>query len=218
MSIVTASTRLICAETGEYPVFLGQMGVRLVGSFGPQTDSEVLEHFGYFVVQDTPVPVGDVVKEEAPVLVDNVWERRYSSRDYDTPEEDAQLQSAKAQLHAEIEQFRVASFEKGFPCLFNNDADLYHVQIRTKDLTNITALRVLARESVQDQVPLTVKYRVYENVNIPMDATAVIRMSNLANYHVQTGLQVIWDLKDTTDAATSIDGLPSIPAELFELK
>lgn len=215
---VTANTRLICAETQEYPVFLGQMGARMVGSFGPEVDSSVLEHFGYFVVNDTPVPQGDVVSEVTPVLVDGNWERRYKVREFDSAEDAAQLDSAKAQRQADIEQFRVAAFEKGFPLLFNSDADLYHVQVRTKDLTNITALRVLARESVQDQTPFAIKFRVYENVNIPMDAAEVVRMSNYANMHVQEGLQVIWDLKDAVDAATSIEELPEIPAELFELK
>jgi len=218
MTTVNLNTRLICAETGEYPVFLGQMGARQVGSFGPSVDSEVLEHFGYFVVEDTDIPQGDVVVEIAPVKDGDVWKRAYSVREFANEEEVAQLDSLKAQRAAEIEQFRVESFEKGFPCLFNNDADLYHVQIRTKDLTNITALRVLARESVQDLTPFGVKFRVYENVNIPMDAAEVIRMSNLANIHVQEGLQVIWDLKDAVEAATSKEDLPAIPAELFELK
>ena len=215
---VTANTRLIFADTQEYPVFLSQMGARLVGSFGPETESEVLEEFGYYVVHDTPVPVGDVVHEIAPELVNGVWERRYASREFDPSEDAAQLASAKAQHHASIEQFRIASFEKGFPLLFNNDADLYHVQIRTKDITNLTALRVLARESVQDQTPYAIKFRVYENVNISMNAAEVIRMSNYANLHVQEGLQVIWDLKDATDAATSVAEFPVIPDELFELK
>jgi len=218
MTIVTANTRLICVATGEYPVFLGQMGSRLVGSFGEQTESDLLEEFGYHVVVDTPVPAGDVVIEGAPELVDDEWRRTYIVRAFDEMEVSAQLSSERAQHLSNIEQFRITNFEKGFPCLFNGGTDLYYVQIRNKDLTFITALRVLAKEALEEATPFSVDFRVYEDVGVTLDAEEVVRVSNLANIHVQEGMRKYWDLKDATKAATSKEAFPEIPAEMFELK
>lgn len=218
MTLVTASTRLIEVATGEYPVFLPQMGARQVGSFGPTVDSEVLEEFGYQVVVDTPVPEGDVVVEGQPELVGEEWRRTYIVRQLDQAEASAQLESIRAQHLSAIEQLRISGFEKGFPCLFNDGADLYYVQIRNKDLTFITALRVLAKEAITDGTPFSVDFRVYEDVEVTLDAAEVVRMSNLANLHVQEGMRKYWDLKDTTKSAGSKAEFPEIPAELFELK
>lgn len=215
MSIVTQSTRLICVETREYPIYLREMGPRQVGSFPPTVDSALLEGFGYAVVEDTPKPEADILAEGAPELVDGVWRRTWETRSFTEVELAQQLEADKQAMNESIEAFRVRKFERGFPYQFSNG--VYHVQVRTGDRGNISDLRTIAKEALAGDIPFTVPFRVQENITIPLNAAEMVALADKTFEQVVAGYQLIWNLKDQVYEATSKDLFPEIPAELFSL-
>ena len=218
MTLVTRDTRLIKLDTEEYPLFLDDFRNRTGAVIGTTIDSEALVDFGYAVVLEVPRPdVGDVITEGKPAQVEGQWRRVWVVRDFNAEEEAAELEQAKATMLYNIEQFRIAQFKIGFPHLFNNGNDIYHVQIRDTDRVNIVSLRTLAKEAITDNAPFEVEFRVYENVSVHLDAQEIVDMADAAAAQVQIGYKTVWTLKGQTEAATTVEEIPQLPDTLFTL-
>jgi hypothetical protein len=215
MTTVNRNTRLICTETGEYPIFLADLSARVPGTIFPQVvAADELLMYGYEVVVDVVVPQADVVQEGKPELRDGSWYRVWNARSFTENELSSNLAQAKANLLTNIEAFRVAQFEKGFPYQVNGE--IYHVQIRTTDRQNISSIRVIAKEAIAAGADLPIAYRVYENVTVNLTASEFVAMADTTFYRVTEGYQVAWVLKDQTNNATTIAELPTIPTEMFQ--
>ena len=215
MTTVNHSTPLILSETNEYPVYLSGLGARFNTSFGSSVDAEDLIEFGLEIVHRVATPVADVVTEGAPELKNGEWYQTWVTRAYTDEEKAGQLQVAKNGRLAELEAFRTAQFEKGFPVTFGDD--VFHIQIRTADRGNISDLRTLAKEALEGDTPFEVPFRVYENQTVTLDAQGIMDLANATFTQVTAGYKVIWDLKDTVAAATTVAELPAVPVELFTL-
>ena len=215
MTTVNHSTPLILSETNEYPVYLSGLGARFNTSFGSSVDAEDLIEFGLEIVHRVATPVADVVTEGAPELKNGEYYQTWVTRAYTDDEKTSQLQVAKNTRLAELEAFRVAQFEKGFPVNFGED--VFHVQIRDKDRANIRELRTLAKEALDAETTFETDFRVYENKTVALGAQGILELANATFAQVAAGRKVIWDLKDATVAATTVAELPAVPVELFTL-
>jgi hypothetical protein len=216
MSTITRNTRLIEVETGTYPLYLPSLSERVPNTqFPSKMEAADLLEWGYEEVLESDVPAGDVVTEGAPEQRNGSWYRVWNVRDYTAGELATNLAVKKAALLAEAETLRIARFDTGFPYQFGEN--VYHVQIRVSDRQNITALRVIAKEAVEANQPLTFPFRVYENVNVTLTAAEMVDVANAAFKAVSDGYGVIWTFKDTVTAATSLAELPVAPVELFTL-
>jgi hypothetical protein len=214
MTTVNRTTRLICSDTGEYPLYLSDLSTRVTGTIFPSViDSDDLFDFGYEVVLDVSVPQADIVVEGKPELRDGNWYRTYDARSYSEAEVMANLATAKAGLLAQIESFRIAQFDKGFPYDFSGNT--YHVQIRTTDRQNISSIRVIAKEAIEAGKELPVAFRVYENVTVNLTAEEFVTLADTTFLRVTEGYQVAWVLKDQIAQATTLAELPTIPEEMF---
>jgi hypothetical protein len=214
MTIVNRTTRLICSDTGEYPLYLSDLSTRVTSTIFPSIiESDDLFEFGYEVVLDVPVPTADIVTEGKPELRDGNWYRTYDARSFSEEEVRSNLAVAKADLLAQIEAFRIAQFDKGFPYQFGDNT--YHVQIRTTDRQNISSIRVIAKEAIAAGSELPVAFRVYENVTVNLTAEEFVALADTTFLRVTEGYQVAWVLKDQIAQATNLSELPSIPAEMF---
>ncbi|WDS62241.1 hypothetical protein [Pseudomonas phage D6] len=214
MTLVTKTTRLIESDTGDYPVYLSELSSRVKTTIFPSSiDSDELIAYGYEVVHDVAVPEADVVVEGKPVLTDGEWYRTYVARSFTEDEVASNLAQAKALLEPQIEAFRVAQFEKGFPYQFAEG--LYHVQIRTTDRQNISSIRVIAKEAIAESRDMEIKFRVFENVNVTLTAAEFVALADTTFARVTEGYGTAWVLKDQVKAATTLAELPTIPDELF---
>lgn len=215
MSTVNRLTRLIHVATEEYPIFLSELSTREKGTIFPSTiDSEELSNFGYDVVEDTTIPTADYVVEGKPELKDDYkWYRTWVTRPFTTEEVQAQLTQAKATRNLEIDSFAAQQFRKGFPYTFGEN--VYHVQVRDGDRQNIASIRIIAKEAIAAGKELPVIFRVYENVTVNLTAEEFVELADTTYARVNEGYQVTWGLKDQTRDATDIDGLPTIPTEMF---
>ena len=216
MTIVNQNTRLICVETLEYPVFLGDMGKRQVGSFGPTVAAEVLEELGYAVVNESTVPVAEVITEGTPELIDGQWYRTWSAREHSPEEELTALQSAKTQLLTDILALRNNDFKVGFPHQLPGREDILHVQVSGVDRANILGFRVMAKEAVdRNDEEWMIEFRVYEDIEIPLTAQQMVDLADLAGLRVQQGYKTTWLFKDQVANATTVAELPQLPSTIF---
>lgn len=219
MTLVTRDTRLIFAETGEYPLFLDDFKTRENAVIGTTIDSEALVEFGYFPVEETPRPTeGNVITEAAPVQDEETgtWKRVWDVRQYNEEEYAAFLQQTKDTMQYKIDTFRNEQFAIGFPHLFP-DGEIYHAQVNTVGRGNISDLRTLAKEALADGTPFQVVFRTYENINVTLNAEETVELGNAAAMQVQAGYALSWKLKDDTRDATSLEEIPELPSSLFTL-
>jgi len=221
MSLVTRDTRLIFAETEEYPLFLEDFRARTKAVIGATIDSEALVDFGYFPVDEVLKPTeGDVITEGKPVFDEQTgkWQRTWDVRDHTPEEAAAVLQQAKDTVLYDIAQFRLAQFRIGFPHLFNGGADTYHVQVRDSDRVNILARYTKAKEALEaNDTEKRFEFRVYENVSVFMTAQEMVDMGDASDAQVEAGYRKIWALKIQTENATTLAEIPTLPESLFTL-
>lgn len=212
MTTVTRQTRLIHAETGTYPLFMDNLATYAPNTtFGPTTDAETLIEFGLEIVKEVPAPVNDVVTEGAPEEVNGEWQQTWVSRTFSEVEMAEKLVAAKATLQAQAEGMRVTQFDRGFPHTFGEN--VYHVQIRNADRSNLLGLRTVAKEVVAAGSEMTFEFRVYENVVVEIGATEMVAVADAAFAAATLGYRKTWAVKDGADRATTIEELPSLPDE-----
>lgn len=221
MTMVTSTTRLFNPDKPEeYPVFLPQLKTKIENALIPEKiDSEALVSFNYFPVVVTPRPVGDIIEEGPPVFEEGEWRTTYIVRDHTTEENESILKQAKDTALVNIELLRLAQFKIGFPHLFGENGDLYHVQVRDPDRTNILSYRVLAKEAITEgkEDTFSVEFRVYENVSVQLSAQEMVEMADASVGQVLSGYRVIWALKNQTLAATRVEDIPELPESIFTL-
>lgn len=206
-------TRFIEVTTGNYPITLDQIRDKLKAttSFTATPEVEEMIALGYQPVYDTPIPVNDVVIAGPPQLLEGKWYQSWIERPYSQAELNDQLATRKAELLRAAEDLRISQFECGFAYAFNEGT--YHVQIRNADRSNLTSLRIIAKEVVVAGGAMNFSFRVYENICVVLTAAELIAMTDAAFYAVSIGYQKIWDFKDAVTAATTLAELPTLPAE-----
>lgn len=214
MAKVNQSTRLIESDTGDYPVYLGELSRRVKDTLFPlEIDAETLINFGYEVVNDTPVPEANVVIEGKPVLRDGEWFRTWVARPFSEQELAVNLDAVKTQRYAEFKNFRIEEFNKGFPYQFGDN--LYHVQIRPEDCQNISSIRVVAKEAITAEKELEIGFRVYENVTVKLTAAEFVTLADTTFARVTEGYETIWKYVDEITDAKTIGDVPDVPESLF---
>lgn len=210
MTTVTRQTRLIHAETGVYPLFMDSLAIYAPNTaFGSTTDAETLIEFGLEIVKEVPAPINDVVTEGVPEEVNGEWQQTWVSRTFTEAEMADKLAEAKSVLQAQAESLRVAQFERGFPHTFGEN--VYHVQIRNADRSNLLGLRTVAKEVVAAGGDMTFEFRVYENVVVAINATEMVAVADAAFVAATLGYKKTWDVKDGADRAVALDELPTLP-------
>lgn len=215
MSIIYS--RFIEVATGDYPITLDQIRnkVKQTISFAAEPTVEEMSALGYEVVYDTSIPINDVVTGGPPKQVQGVWYQTWVDRAYTPTELNEQLATRKAELQRQAEELRISQFERGFAHVFNEGT--YHVQIRNDDRSNLTSLRIIAKEVVAAGGSMNFPFRVYENVGVVLTAEELIAMADAAFRAVTIGYQKIWGFKDGVTNATTLAELPTAPdaATLF---
>lgn len=210
-------TRFIEVATGDYPVTLDQIREKFKAttSFTAEPQIEEMIALGYQPVLDTPMPVNDVVVAGPPQLIEDKWYQSWNDRAYTVVELSNQLSARKAELQRQAEELRISQFERGFAHDFTEGT--YHVQIRNDDRSNLTSLRIIAKEVVAVGAQMNFPFRVYENVGVTLTAEELIIMADKAFQAVTIGYQKIWNFKDGVTAATTMAELPTLPeaATLF---
>lgn len=215
MTTVTRNTPLIHSETGDYPVYLDNLVKYAPNTSFPQTvDSDTLIDFGLEVVHQTEAPQGDVVTEGTPELKSGEWYQTWVTRSYNEIEEAQKLQSQKDYLQSNAEVLHAELFGKGFPYRFPN-GDVYHVQVRATDRSNISDLRTIAKEYIAEGQDVTFDFRTYENISVTLTAAEMVEMANVTFTQVQGGYKAIWAYKDAIATATTLADLPATPVDIF---
>jgi hypothetical protein len=207
----TAYTRFIEIATSVYPYSLDQIREKLKAtiSFAAEPPVEEMIALGYAPVEGTPIPTDDVVVAGPPELRDGKYYQTWIARSYTEEEIAAQLTARKAELQAAGEELRITQFERGFAHVFNEGT--YHVQIRNDDRSNLTSLRIIAKEVVAAGGSMNFPFRVWENVVVTLTAEELVDMSNAAFMAVTIGYQKIWAFKDGVTAAQTMAELPTLP-------
>lgn len=213
---ITASTLLIKVDDQTYPV--GLYGVRQANpnvSFAAEPDEAVINDLGYAVVTPVAQPVGDVVTEAAPELVEGVWTQKWDVRAF-TPEEiQTNLDVKKNVLMAQVNTLRDAKLAEGVKFDFGGDFGLLTIQLGPVDCTNILGVRVTADAYVKAGLGETVMgFRTMENIVAMGPATMMVALSDAAFIRVNSVYVAAWSLKDAIKAATTLAELPEVPAEL----
>lgn len=212
MTTVTRQTRLIHPESGAYPIFLGDLSEYAPNTaFGPTTDAETLIEFGLEIVKEVAAPVNDVVTEGAPEEVDGEWRQTWISRTFSEVEMAEKLANAKSLLQTQAENLRIAQFDRGFPHTFGEN--VYHVQIRNTDRSNLLGLRTVAKEVVQAGGEMNFSFRVYENAVVNISAPEMVAIADAAFVAANVGYQKTWAVKDGARDATTIEELPPLASE-----
>jgi len=215
VTIATSSTPLIHPESGDYPVYLGNLVKYAPNtSFGPAVGSDTLLDFGLWVVYPTDAPQDDVVTEGYPVLIDGDWHQAWISRSYSDAEKAERLTTQKEMMLEAAENLRLDFFTRGFPYTFPN-GQVYHVQVRAADRSNISDLRIVAKEAIAEGKETTFEFRTFENISVTMTAAELVDMSNATFTQVQNGYKAIWVYKDEITAAATMAALPVTPTEIF---
>lgn len=216
---VTAGTLLLklATETSpqEYPVSLAGVRADTGASFAVEPEEELINHFGYVVVDPVAVPTGDVVTEGEPELVEGRYRQTWTTRAYTAEEEAAQLAAKKIELTQQVENLRITKLEAGFPYDFGAEHGTMIVQCRAEDRTNLIASRIDADSFVTaGQGDQLLPFRTFENVIVMMMAADLVTMTNAALAYIRQVYGATWMLKDAIDGATTLAGLPVVPETL----
>lgn len=215
MTIVTRSTPLIETETGTYPVYLSDVFLAHPNTCFPKdVTDELLIELGYEVVKESDVPAGDIVTEVAPKEIDGEWYRQYEVRSHNEDEKQTILETAKNTQLGRIATFQSQQFAKGFP--YKVDGEVYHVQVRNSDRSNIDSLRTMAKEAKErNDESWSVPFRVWENVSLNLSPDQMINLADTAFIQVSSAYQRVWAFKDQVTNAKSTEEFPEDYETLF---
>lgn len=201
-----------------FPAFMRDVKLdNLNISFVLVNDSEFLETLGYYVVQERPVPEGDVVEMINPVLIDGKWTKTFSIRPFNEEELAVNLANAKENAHYEINERLNAALEIGFSFNFGTDEEplMENVQLRESDLAKIVGCGLKADRLLHANVTdLAMPFRTYENNTRMLMPEQMKDLSDKAYDAYLVFIGLAWQLKDVVISATTIDQLPEIPATL----
>ena len=213
--IITESTLLIRLNTLAYPIYMNQVRTENSGLSFPlePTDAQLLE-LGYAVVSLGVPPVADVVVEGVPVLSAGIFSQTWTSRAFSVAELSTALDRKKLELIRELEALRDSTMAVGVPYTFANLV-VEHIQLRDGDRPNLTALRVLADNAKSlGAVDPMFSLRTYENTMWVLTPQQVIDLTAGVFPSYMGLLNSFWAIKDSILTATTLAGLPVIPAVL----
>lgn len=211
---VTNSTLLINVVTGEYPVYLSKVRRDNPNVSLPQELTEdIIRSLGYEIVTMVARPVGDVVTEGQPEIVDGVYTQTWEVRGYSPEELSQQLDIKKQELNARINNMRATELENGFEHI-TASGSVFVVQTRLEDRLNLMYLNMAAQQMIAagDETPQA--FRSAENATHMLTPSELLTMSVEALNYYKNVLGACWTLKDQIDAAQSVDQLPAIPEKL----
>lgn len=115
----TYESLLIQLSNLEYPVSVWEFRSRFPNiAFGDVIGGEDLATLGYAVVKPTPFPVGDVVSEGTPTLIEGQWTQVWDVRAYNAEELEALLTQARFSASLTAMDSVNAVTEQGVPCVF----------------------------------------------------------------------------------------------------
>ncbi|MCK9234676.1 MAG: DUF4376 domain-containing protein [Gammaproteobacteria bacterium] len=168
---------------------------------------EVMESIGYFVIDRTTAPEGDVVTQIQPVKDNGAYKQTWSVRSFNEQELADRLESERANRMSQVKAYRQQVEERGFPYDFGGEYGIIHIQVRDGDRVNLTGLRINAMSDPE----YTSFFRVYENIVVPQNAEELIALTSAALTGYTDLLQQVWSIEDAIRAATSIEELPEVP-------
>lgn len=209
--IVTQSTPLIRPygpKGMEWPVYLADARRAFPNvSFSLEQDESQLEPFGYFPLHLGVSPVGDVVTQIEPKLIDGKWTRQYEARDYTEEELATRLRQAKDTALAELDRQLQAGYDEGF--LYELDADtLHHFSLTRDNQQLMTGLHILAvQEGNADRV---FRLRTIDNTTVTYTGAQLVAMTTAMMEHVYSELSTLWTTMDAITAATDMAALEAV--------
>lgn len=214
-NIITFATRLIYAETGEYPLSFSTVKARNPNtSFPMEPTSDVLEDMGYFVVHPTAAPSGDVVTEIDPGFnAEGQYVQEYAVRSFNADEIAQQVKTRQFELLQEVTRLRDSSIVTGVPINFGGDFGVQHIQVRDGDRANIIGLRIEAQLAKDAGSTDLMGVRSFENVTVPMTNDQVIDMSIKALNGYRAIMSKCWHFQDMVKASETMADFPELPAD-----
>jgi len=212
---LSLSTPLIEIETGSYPMYLSQViSHRADVVFEAEPTVTDLRAFGYAVVHPVEKPIGDVVTEGCPVLVDGEYHQSWSIQTFTPEEKAAQLETRKQELAKEVLAIRETDLAGGFLYTLNENT-IFGVQLRPEDRVNLIGLRMEAMYLVDRHSTQLSPFRSTENISYPLTPTELLDLCNTA---LAAGKKIYansWAIKDQIEAATTMAELPVLPNTLI---
>lgn len=209
--LITNSNELIHVESGRYPLYLRDVRRENITKSLPASPTEAsINNLGYAVVHPTARPIGDVVTRGAPVLEDGVWKQTWNVRPF-TPEElQTRLEEVKTKTLKDIEDYREKLLAYGVEYDFGDGVG--HIQVRDGDRANLAGLRLDAEAAIREENTAFMRvFRDREDQMHTLDAEGIIAMTNAALAGYYQILQDVWELKDLTKLAETIDDIPEVP-------
>lgn len=205
MSSFDDQTKLIHVETGEYPVTVAQLRRRHKEWFmGPEVPEYVIITCGYAVVAATEAPVGDVVTEGQPSgNVTDGYFQTWDVRAFTAEELAGQLETARDKALRMI--FSVSGAAREFGAPYTIGSGVQHVQLREKDISNLTGL---ATKAGRDPAR-TYYFRSRENIVNPMTSAEVTALTDFAFDEFEILLEKTWGLEEQTKTALTIAEVPT---------
>lgn len=214
MTTVNEGTLLIDVDTLAYPVMLSQARrLRLDYSFAAQPSEELMAELGFAVVHPQTPPLGDVVTEGQPTLVDGQYVQTWEVRAYSPEEYSIKLDEMRTGLLLKIADLQTSSLKKGSPYTFP-DGLVEHVQLRDGDRANLAGLSQKAAKAVLVDPSMPFYFRTFENNLKALSAEEMVELTDASFGMYMLIMSKIWALNDLVANATTIPQLPVIPDEL----
>lgn len=136
------SDLLIEVETGNYPVTLDYIRNKFNDrSFARYPYLDDLKTIGYDIVKQTGKPVGDVLTETPPKLIDGVYYRQWEVRSFNDAELEENLLNAKRLATESLEVLRSNELNKG--CIITVDETIFTLPLTQTSINSLLAKKVM---------------------------------------------------------------------------
>lgn len=215
--IINSTTPLIKLATLEYPRNLAHVRAEQPHLSIPSSPTEAqLERLGYAVVVTTTKPIGDVVEEITPTLIDGKWIQAWTSRPYTTEEYTVALRRAKDGLIATAMDLRANELDAGVAYAFPNGA-VKTVQTRDKDKFNLftikTAAETLLAQNVSDPV---IEFRPEDDSSEWLTPAQALEMTMSIMAYMTKIMTNSWRFKEAVESVETLEDLPTLPSKLYD--
>lgn len=205
MSMLHNHQKLVNVNTGEYPVTV--RAFRNLGHgwvFGPEVDEAVANSLGFYLVSPTDRPEGDVVTEGAPSGdVASGFKQTWVVRDFTPEEKLADLESRKEAAVRLVDEAVERARAWGAP--LEIDGVIQHVQLREKDIANLTGLAMKALRTPDRNFMFCSRE---DNVN-EMTGSEITSLTDFAFEQFEQLMNKSWMLKANARSAESVADIPT---------
>lgn len=210
--LVDTSTPLIRPEGPngmEWPVYLRDaMRAFPNVSFSLEQEEENLVPFGYYPLHQGTVPVGDVVTQITPILIDGKWTRQYESRDYSPEEKAEMLAAARTERLAALDGVLYATYARGFT-YEHPTGEVHTYSLSADNQQLLTGLHLLAKEETNPDRLFTL--RTQDELVVKYKPAEIVDLTKALMEYVIAVLAKLWELRDDVALAETIDELPVVP-------